>query len=227
MKILVSHGSGGVGSAELYTKKFFEDRGIEVIINDYFTPHGIKNLRWHENNPDNYNVTFKEMFDIDVPQDEKLVHIGFSLGGFFGICHVDKFFKNYLFYPGVIGYTESMLKKDYSNTVAIVGTSDTGSYKFENFKSKLEKPPITTYYLNGAHHAFMVDNISRSFDMVRYDLLEPIDDKDFDHLMPNHAYMSSKYGYYNSTQVLESHTDYRWNYLNIIYEDLNEYNSKI
>lgn len=221
MKIIVSHGSGGVGSAEKYTKDFFENLGVEVILIDYFTPHGISNLRWHTNNPDNYDVTYREMFNIDFPTDEKLVHIGFSLGGFLGLCHVEKFYKNFLFYPGVIGFTENMLKKDYSNTYVIVGTNDKGAYKYENFRSKLEKPPLAHYHLNQAHHAFMVDDIDREFDMVRYDLLDPMSEDEFAQLKPNHAYMSNKYGHYCSTQTLLSNPDYRHQYLNIIAEELN------
>ena len=226
MKILISHGSGGVSSAEYYTKDFFEKRGFEVVLNDYFTPNGINNLRWHENNPDDYDVTYREMFDIDFPEDDQLVHIGFSLGGFFGLYHAEKFFKNYVFYPGLIGYTESMLKKDYSNTSVIVGTEDRGAYKYENFKKRLEKPPLAHYYLTDTHHAFMVEDIDREFDMVRYDLMEPLSEEEFSALKPNHAYMSSKYGHYTSTQSLVSHPYYRWEYLFKIYEELNEYNSR-
>jgi len=129
MKIMITHGSGGVGSAERFTADFFRDKGFDVIVNDYFTQYDIKMLRWHEDFPDDYEMSFVEMFEtIEIP-DEPIYHIGFSLGGFFGIINHEKFVKNYLFYPGVLGFTEDMINKDYSNAWVISGMEDKGQEK--------------------------------------------------------------------------------------------------
>lgn len=216
MKIVISHGSGGVGSAETYTKNFFEERGFGVILIDYFTPHGITNLRWHDTNPDLYDVTFEEMFDVEFPQGD-LVHIGFSLGGFFGLYHTEKFKHNYLFYPGVVGFTKEMTEKDYTNCHVIFGTEDTGKYKYDNFKSYMTHPPKSHYLLTNTHHAFMVSGIDRSFDMVRYNCSEPMSKEDFSQLKPNNDYMSRRYGKKSSTQTLKSNLEFRDLYLNKIY----------
>ena len=48
MKIVISHGSGGIGSAETFARDFFESKGYDVHLIDYFTPHGIKNLWWSD-----------------------------------------------------------------------------------------------------------------------------------------------------------------------------------
>ena len=115
MKIVISHGSGGIGSAETFARDFFESKGYDV-------PHGIKNLWWSDGDlQDVHDVTFNEMADVEFPEGD-IVHIGFSLGGFFGLINHERFIKNYLFYPGVQGITQELLDKDYSNAVVIVGT---------------------------------------------------------------------------------------------------------
>ena len=219
MIIMISHGSGGIGSAEKFTKDYFENKGYQVVLNDYFTPHNIPYLRWHEENPDNYEVSFKEMFDVEFPKDD-IIHIGFSLGAFFGLYHTEKFKKNFLFYPGVIGFTQKMLEKDYSNCSVILGMEDNGNYKYENFKSKLAKPPMAHYYLVDTHHAFMIEDIDKEFDMVRYDCLDVMSEEEFSLLKPNHAYMSSKYGCKNTKQILRTNKEFRWSYLDRILEDI-------
>lgn len=224
MKIVISHGSGGVGSAETFTRDFFLVKGYEVEIIDYFTPHGIKNLWWSDGeNQDDHDISFKEMFDNVAFPEGDIFHIGFSLGAFLGIYHSDRFAGNYLFYPGVLGVTREMLEKDYSNTNVIIASEDNGKNKYETFKSMCSKPPSMHYYLTGAHHAFMITDIDRSFDMVRYgNLGKVMDDKEFEELRPNHSYLAGRYGYTTKPTTLKFHADYRMQYLNLIEEDISE-----
>lgn len=221
MKIMITHGSGGVGSAERFTADFFRDKGFDVIVNDYFTQYGIEMLRWHEHFPDNYEMSFVEMFEtIEIP-DEPIYHIGFSLGGFFGIINHEKFVKNYLFYPGVLGFTEDMLNKDYSNAWVISGMEDEGQEKYDAFKEQCVKPPLSHYYLPDTHHAFMNTDLERSFDMVRYNIIgKCMSEEEFRSVKPNHGYMSETYGHSNQWTILKSNEDMRWHYLNLIYEDI-------
>ena len=51
-------------------------------------------------------------------------HIGFSLGGFLGLLNADKFERNYVFYPRILGITSSLVEKNYSNTVSFIATQD-------------------------------------------------------------------------------------------------------
>jgi len=224
MKIVISHGSGGIGPAETFARDFFESAGYDVHLIDYFTPHGIDKLWWSDNSveQDNYDVTFKEMANVEFPEGD-IIHIGFSLGGFFGLINHERFIKNYLFYPGVQGITQELLDKDYSNAVVIAGTEDNGQNKYNIFRDMCKQPPPMHYSLAGAHHAFMVTDIDRSFDMVRYgNLGKVMDQEEFSQLKPNHKYLSERYGYTNSKTVLLSHSEYRLQYLNLIKEELNE-----
>jgi len=222
MKIVISHGSGGIGSAETFARDFFESKGYDVHLIDYFTPHGIDRLRWSEREPDNYNVTFKEMFNVDFPEGD-LVHIGFSLGAFLGIVNHAKFVKNYLFYPGILGITQEMLDVDYSNASVITCGNDKGKYKYEKFKSLLKKPPLAEYMLPYTHHAFMIEDINFEFNMVRYNTTDNImSSEEFSQLKPNHKYLSERYGHTTSYTHLLFDKEMRWQYLNHIEEDINE-----
>ena len=226
MKIVISHGSGGIGSAETFARDFFESKGYDVHLIDYFTPHGIKNLWWSDGDlQDVHDVTFNEMADVEFPEGD-IVHIGFSLGGFFGLINHERFIKNYLFYPGVQGITQELLDKDYSNAVVIVGTEDNGQNKYNIFKDMCKQPPPIQYSLAGAHHAFMIENINRSFDMVRYgNLGKVMDQEEFNQLKPNHKYLSERYGHTTQLATLKFNKEFRWQYLTIIEEDICEYNT--
>lgn len=222
MKIVISHGSGGIGPAELRTRDFFVDAGYEVELLDFFTPHGIEILRWGNSGREkDSDITFKEMFDVDFPEGP-LVHIGFSIGGFLGLCHSDKFVKNYLFYPGVQGFTQEMLERDYRNTTVILGTEDGGKYKYDNFHKKVEKRPDTAT-LVGAHHAFMITDIDRKIDMVTYgnNYGNLMTDEEFNELRPNHEITSSRYGVIGTRVAhLKYNSGFSMSYLNLIKERL-------
>jgi dienelactone hydrolase len=196
MKILISHGSGGITAAEADTRDFLVAEGYDVQMLDYFTQHGINSVRWSPtNNPSNYDVTFEEMFDIEFPSDD-IIHIGFSLGGFLGLVHNEKFVHNFLFYPAILGFTQAMLERDYTNTTVFLGSEDAGKSKYEKFQNQAVNPPSNVHLLQGAHHAFMVDGIDRQFDMVQYDgnYGDLMGHDEFCELRPNHEYLSGRYG---------------------------------
>tara|TARA_Y100001954_G_C15810253_1_gene604820 strand:+ start:590 stop:1276 length:687 start_codon:yes stop_codon:yes gene_type:complete len=228
MKIVISHGSGGIGSAESFTRVFFESKGYEVHLIDYFTPHGITNLWWSDGDKqDAHDVTFSEMFNVKFPEGD-LIHIGFSLGAFLGIVNHKHFLKNYLFYPGCIAIAESMLDVDYSNAVVIAGTEDNGQNKYAIFRDMLKHPPSKHYELPGVHHAFMVSHIDRSFDMVRYgNIGKVMNQQEFDQLKPNHKYLGERYGYETKRTILKSHNEYRLQYLNMIEKEIRDYHTKV
>lgn len=228
MKIVISHGSGGIGTAETFARDFFESKGYEVHLIDYFTPHGIRNLAWGAGKyQDHHDCTFSEMFKVDFPEGD-IIHIGFSLGAFLGIINHERFVHNYLFYPGCIAFTQSMLEKDYTNASVIVGTEDTGQNKYNAFKQLLKHPPAMHYYLAGAHHAFMITDIDRQFDMVRYGIPKGVmDQQEFDELKPNHKYLSERYGHKTLRTILKSNNDYRMQYLTMIEEEIREHRTKV
>ena len=220
MKIVISHGSGGIGSAELICKEFLEANGLDVELNDYFSKNNIKMVYWsdkeHQNKED---VTFKQLCDLDV--NEETIHIGFSLGGFVGLVNNKKFVKNFLFYPGLIGYTQEMLECDYSNTTVYFGSEDPGKEKFYNFMSMCDKPPSLNIMVSGAHHAFMTKNMDRTIDMVRYNNLSRIlSNEEFSELKINHEFMSKKYGYHTKKRILTSHDIHRNHLLNLLLADI-------
>jgi|TARA_B100001093_G_scaffold228914_1_gene219530 hypothetical protein len=228
MKIVISHGSGGIGSAETFARDFFESKGYEVHLIDYFTPHGIKNLWWSDGDKqDDHDITFSKMFDVEFPKGD-IMHIGFSLGAFLGLIHHKRFIKNYLFYPGCIAITQSMLDVDYSTATVIVGTEDNGQNKYNIFKDMLKHPPSSHHYAPHAHHAFMLDEIDRTFKMVRYgNLGKVLSQQEFDELKPNHKYLSERYGHSSKETTLKSDNNYRLQYLTMIEKEISEYNTKV
>ena len=113
--VLISHGSGGIGAAEYNCARYFLQHGYRVGLLDYFSKWNIPKLFWNyqPNRQDDYYVTFDTILTkVELP-DEKIVHIGFSLGGYFGILNNQKFYKNFCFYPGILGLHDD---KNYDNT---------------------------------------------------------------------------------------------------------------
>ena len=60
-----------------------------------------------------------------------------------------------------------MLEKDYRNASVIVGTEDTGQNKYNAFKELL-KHRLLNIIIWQEPYAFMITDIDRQFDMVRY-----------------------------------------------------------
>ncbi len=205
MLICISHGSGGVGENEWNIAEFFLSKGYNVSIIDYFTPHRIKKLFWdyRSHNQDHHTVSFKSMFDYPkIPNYIKKVHIGCSLGGFFGIYHSEKFNKNFCFYPGVFSFTKRMLKKDYSNTTVFFAKKDTWCDNYYTFHNQCKNPP--TLKVIDANHGFMIPNKDVVIPIAKYHFSNnPISDLEFSNLMPNHKHLSSIYSYDKSTILLQ------------------------
>lgn len=194
--ILVSHGSGGVGLAELNTARYFLSNGYTVGILDYFLKWKISNLWWNyeEKFKDNYEITFKEiLLDHNFVFDRKIVHIGFSLGGFLGILNSKHFYKNFCFYPGIIGFTENVINQDYTNTIIFNAVLDKWCSS-KDFVSLCSYPP-TVINLNN-YHGFMIPNKNRLITIAKYNLpTTTISEEEFSQLKPNHTWLSSKYNY--------------------------------
>lgn len=221
--ILISHGSGGVGLAEYATAEYFLSKGYAVGINDYFSKNQIKLLLWSyvEKFQDNFNVEFYKMLtDISFPDFKKIVHIGFSLGGFLGILNHEKFLKNYSFYPGILGITENIIQKDYSNCTTFIAKNDIWCNDYYvNFEQKTTIPPekITL----DAYHGFMIPNKNRIVDVCKYHFpLQVISDKEFFSLKPNHQELQ-QYGFDPVKILLQSNENCRIIALSKIDKDLN------
>lgn len=223
MKIIISHGSGGIGSAELICKEYLEHHGFNVELNDYFSRFNMKRMNWSDSDEqDCHNFTFKDLCELDIDSNQQIVHIGFSLGAFVGLVNNDKFFKNYMFYPGLIGFTQEMTQRDYSNATVYFGSEDPGKEKFDLFLKKCTFPPLTNVIVSGAHHAFMTKDVDRTINMVRYNNLRgrTLSEVEFSNLKPNHTYMANKYGYKTNKRILRSDDMHRNNLLNILVADL-------
>lgn len=196
--ILISHGSGGVTSAETSLSKFFLKNGFTVGIVDYFSKWGIKKVNWGYFDPiiDSHSVTFKDMFEsINLNFSKQVVHIGLSLGGTLGLYHSNKFFKNYCFYPGIIGFTNSMVNRDYSNTTVFLAEHDNWCDNYKYFESNCILPPKKLNIPN-VYHGFMSPRKNKTIDVARYNMgVEIISEKDFFDLLPNFCYLSEKYSY--------------------------------
>jgi dienelactone hydrolase len=223
--VLISHGSGGVGAAEHATAEFFLQQGYIVGINNYFGKHNIQCLFWAEDDHvrDEYDVSFAQMLtDIDFP-NYKIAHIGFSLGGFLGLLNVNRFVRNYCFYPGILGMTSSLIEKDYSNTTTFLATQDNWTKEgYDVFESLALAPP--TKVECDAHHGFMIPDKNREIFIAKYNLPKRVmKETEFAALKPNHFYLSKKYGHYMETILLQSNEKCSILALDKITQDLNEY----
>jgi len=203
--ILISHGSGGVGNAEYFCAETFLKKGYKVAIQDYFSKHNIKNLWWNyeEKFIDDHNITFAEMLDCEI--DSKIIHIGFSLGGFRGILNAEKFYKNYCFYPGILGITNDMMGKDYSNTTVFTASKDEWC-DYEHFENAVDVAPNRMEV--DAYHGFMIPGKDKEITIAKYHFpKDVITDEEFKKLKPNHEELS-KYGFDKKKIRLQFNKEY-------------------
>lgn len=194
--IIISHGSGGIGLAEYNTANYFLSKGYTIGILDYFSKWSISTLRWNyeEKFRDNFNVTFKKMLLAhNFLFDKKVVHIGFSLGGFLGILNSKYFFKNFCFYPGIVGFTENIINQDYTNTTIFNAVLDRWCSSKE-FISLCSSPPSVINV--NAYHGFMIPGKDKLIPIAKYNLPNaPITEKEFSKIKPNHEWLDKKYGH--------------------------------
>lgn len=223
--ILISHGSGGIGNAEKSTAEYFLKKGFKVGLLDYFTKWQIRNnnLNWYcKRFKDDYSVTFEEMFSINFPQD-KIIHIGFSLGGFLGIVNSTKFIKNYCFYPGILGFTKKLTEQDFTNTTVYIAEFDNWCDNFKNFESYCKFPP-TTVFLKNSYHGYMIPNKDRELPVSKYYFPKNIMSyEEYKSLKPNHDYLASVYGFENEKIRLLSNPNSCIICLTSILKEVNEY----
>lgn len=219
--ILISHGSSGIGAAEYSTAEFFLSKGYRVGLLDYFSKHNISNLWWNyqERFRDNYNVSFYEMLTDIVFPNEKIVHIGFSLGGFLGILNAEKFYKNFCFYPGIIGYTVSITQSNYNNTTVFNATQDEWCNSYKEFESLCNIPPKRIDI--DAYHGFMIPDKDKEIPIAKYKLPNnTMTVIDFCNLKPCHVWLSSKYGYDSKIIRLQHNKEFAIMCLNQIYKEI-------
>lgn len=221
--MLLSHGSSGPGESENRIAKFFLSHGYSVGIIDYFTAHGIKSLGWIDHGPcmDQYTATFKDIFDIDFPVHDKIVHIGFSLGGYVGLLHSERFIKNYCFYPGIIALTGQLLEKDYSNTTAIIPSGDTWCDNFFSFYNQCKSPP-TVDIAQDSYHGFMLPNKDREILITKYNTTGSVlSIEEFESLQFNCETLKTVFpDSVNQIIKLQSHPEYSIMYLNKILSEI-------
>lgn len=221
--VYISHGSGGVGSNEWNIASFFLSAGYTVAILDYFSKHGIVKLLWDYNpkSTDNYSISFNDMLTANIPNYKKIVHIGCSLGGFFGLQQSIHFTKNYCFYPGVLAFTNAMLLKDYSNTTVFFANMDNWCDNYFSFHNQCTTPPAVKTV--DAYHGFMIPNKDVVIPVAKYNFpITPISQDEFDNLVPNHTRLSLTYGYTKSEILLQHNEEHCIMCLNHILKEINE-----
>jgi len=219
--ILISHGSGGLGIAEFTTAEYFLSNGYRVGLLDYFSAYNISNLWWNheEKFMDAYQTTFSKMLThFDLPYEYKIVHIGFSLGGFLGIINSNRYFKNYCFYPGIIGFTDNLVCQDFSNTTVFNALRDQWCSYYE-FEQNCKIPPRRIDL--DACHGFMIHGKNKIVQIAKYKLLtDPISNSEFCKLKPCHIFLANKYGYEKKEIRLLYDQESKDRCLDIIIKDL-------
>lgn len=226
--ILISHGSGGLGYSEYNIAQYFLKKGFKVGLLDYFSKWNVDRLWWSNSKLyiDEIDVPFQKMLtDIDFPEN-KIVHVGFSLGGFLGILNSHKFYKNYCFYPGIIGFTESLISKNYSNTTVFIPEFDNWC-DYVPFENHCIFPPKKVKVKN-SYHGFMIKDKDKTFDVNKYNTPKySMSEDEFNLLRPSHSYLSQKYNYTKETIRLLYNKKSCINCLNTIIKDLYEHNNNI
>lgn len=222
MTIFISHGSGGVGDAERYTAEYFLNAGYKVMMLDYFSKYGIENLWWtfKEHIRDDHKTPFYNILtDFDIPCQDKIIHIGFSLGGFLGIINHDRFTHSYNFYPGVLGFTDTMTKKNYCDTTVFIAELDEWCDIYDDFEMHCNQPPRTIRF--DAHHGFMIPNKNRCIPIAKYHLpTVPISEEEFTTMRPSYYQLSERYGYDEKDITLLGNDDLRMQCLEMIKEEI-------
>ena len=219
--ILVSHGSGGPGPAESNIAEYFLKHGYTVGLVDYFSPHNVSKLFWsdREDYKDTYSAKFKDMFAITIPEYKRVVHIGFSLGGTLGLFNSEKFYRNYCFYPGMIGMSKFLLDKDYSNTTVITAEHDNWCDDYHAFHSECKNPP-KRLIAKDCYHGFMIPDKNKTIPIVKYFTNKNITKKDFANLGPNHNVLAQYFDYTHENIILRYNAKECIMYMNMILKDL-------
>jgi len=223
--VVISHGSSGVGSAENNIAQQFLLKGYNVAILDYFTKYNIESLGWidHGSYMDKHSCTFEQMFDIELPKYENYVHIGCSLGGYFGLYHAQKFIKNYCFYPGIIAVTQDLIEKDYSNTTVFLPSKDTWCDNYKDFEFMLDNAP-DVIYMQDVYHGYMLDDKDREILITKYNTTSRIlSNKQFSELRPNHYSFALLYPERVNEKIrLQSSKSHATMSLNFIFKELQD-----
>jgi dienelactone hydrolase len=221
--ILISHGSSGITKAEYNIADYFCQLGYKVKLLDYFSSHGISKLWWNykNNNVDTLSVGIRNMLtDFDLDSSIKYVHVGFSIGGYAGLLNNEKFVKNYCFYPGMLGFTENDVNKDYTNTTVITAEYDNWCDNYSAFEKQCNKKPhkITA---KKCYHGFMLDDKDRQMDIAKYNFPnDVISEQEANDLKLDHNYLTEKYGYTVDMIRLKSNFSYSKLMLDFIKTDI-------
>lgn len=222
MLVYITHGSSGIGPCEWNIASFFLSNGYQVALLDYFTQYDIPKLFWdhRSHNQDRHTVPFKKMFDnATIPDFEKIVHIGCSLGGFFGMYHANQFVKNYCFYPGILAFNNNMLTANYSNTTVFLGNQDTWCDNYFTFHNQCNTPP--TAHSVAASHGFMIPNKDTVIPIAKYNTpTTVIADEDFAVLIPNHIWLALRFGFKPSSVLLQHNEIQSTMLLNLILNEI-------
>lgn len=192
--ILISHGSGGLGNTEYNVADFFLTRGYTVILHDYFLKANIKELYWDEG--DITEIYLKSLIhDLKFDFDYDIVHIGFSLGGYLGLVHANQFYKNFCFYPGILGFTKQQLEQDYTNTTVFIPTKDNWCTNYYDFANLCRIKP-NEIIIDKKYHGFMSVGKNKKFSVLKYDIDNVLLSKsDLENFQISYPWLSLRYDY--------------------------------
>jgi hypothetical protein len=147
-----------------------------------------------------------------------MIHIGFSLGGFFGILNSSSFALNFCFYPGIICFTESLVKKDYRNTTVFIAGKDNWCNRYYDFSNLCSLPP-NKVILENQYHGFMIPNKDKHITIAKYNFPKSIVSEEFfKEIRPHHEDLSNRFGYTSEHTWLKFDKDSKDFCLNYITE---------
>lgn len=172
--IVLSHGSTGVGTSEIFLANFFLNHGYDVTIIDHFLPFGIDHLSWGDGAFEDYHpdVTLSDLLDtfFDVTWSHS-VHIGMSLGGYLGVARAELFSKIYALYPGFLPLPKEGLFEQLHKIRLFVPEYDNWCKIPEPFISQLH--PAQIQLMKGAYHSFMSIDKNKIARVFSYEFEKP------------------------------------------------------
>ncbi len=180
--IAISHGSNGISQSEINIADFFLSQGAEVELFDHFSSLKIEKLNWgySDEYKDHFNVSLWDFLQ-SIPEgaSQAQIHLGLSIGGYFGLSSPLSFERVFAVYPGVLPLHKDSFFKNQNRVHIFQAELDSWSKLPADLKKELKDSQ--TSIIKRTHHSFMAhekDKIARviSFDFenlfVEKDVLE-------------------------------------------------------
>ncbi len=177
--IAISHGSNGISQSEINIADFFLSQGVEVELFDHFSSLKIEKLNW------GYSEEYKDQFSVSlwdflqsIPEgaSQAQVHLGLSIGGYFGLSSPHSFERIFAVYPGVLPLHRDSFFKNLSRVHIFQAELDSWSKLPAALKKEFKDSQISR--IKQAHHSFMAHEKNKIARVISFDFENLFVEKD-------------------------------------------------